>query len=534
MTAISFSRDAVTYRSDVQLLGLQDNTDRGVIAVTDQLFASLGRFDRGPIDRAFLVDESNRARAIGAPNSMLVSPLNEAHIQIYEALDAGAAQACLSRLTPAAAVNSFMVAATGSTTWSVAATLPQDFLLAIKHLECFNDGVKVGIHAVENLDDSDTAQPTTNVKIRLIDVASGDQLFDDFEGSLTPAAKDAQGMSAFLPAVTSSMTEMVEITVKAATIATDATFYGLDSDGEEKWVYATLNYFSEGGTTYANTDYDAAIQRLFDTNIGYGYLHVGGSANTSLISKMAAFAFKVNKPFPFDVPGDLSVDAVVAFMANLNLDTQLAVAYWAPLQTDDPLNGGKAIIGASGINIGKRCYRNAQTDANGAAPKQYPIAGVNYPLSRTGVRQLRKLDTKDLEKLGKAGVNPVVFETYSTGGKYVFRDSLTCAKTTGDKKLASVAEMAASVDDAVTAYCKECMQLPISEARDRITKFIEIAFERLQTRGWFVPSEELKGSAYTATITPNARFPKEKLDVRYSISYEGTARIITVGQTLSK
>jgi hypothetical protein len=377
-------------------------------------------------------------------------------------------------------------------------------------------------------------QPTSTIKIRLIDAATGDPLFEDFEGSLLVDSKDEFGQSNYLPSLVSSLTDMVEISVDATSVPATAEFYGVDADGLDKWSYATLSYFSEGGTTYANTDYDAAIQRLYDTEIGYGYLHAGGTQNVALLSKLVAFAYKVNKPFPFDVPGDLSVEAAIAFMANLNVDSHYPVAYWAPLQADDPLNGGKALIGTSGLQIGLRCNRNAQTDANDVAPKHYPVAGKNFPISRTGIRQLRKLTDQQLEALGKSRINPVVYETYASGGRYVFRDSLTCAKTTGDRKLASVAEMSASVDDAVTAFAKECLQLPMTEGIRRMTQFIEKSFEALQTAGWFVPSLELKGSAYSATIAPNSRYPKEKMDVRYSISYEGTARIITVQQTLSK
>lgn len=538
MTAIQFSRDKIVYRSGVQLLALQDDTDRGPVSNTDQIFGTLGRFERGAIDRAFLVDSSTRTRTLGGASSTLASALNEAHIQLFEALDSGAYQACVSRLVPAAAKNQFMTFAIGAdkaATWAVADELAAGYMLAIKHLECFNDGVKIGIHAVEKRSDLGVAMPTTNVSIRLIDVKTGEQLFDDFEGSLLVDAKDESGMSAYLPAVASSFTDMVEITVGATTaIASDAAFYGLDTDGSEKWVYATLNYFAEGGTTYANADYDAAIQRLYDTDIGYGYLHAGGTQNTALLSKMSAFSFTANKPFPFDVPGNLSVDGAVAFMANLNLDSHYPVAYWTPVTADDPLNGGKAYIGASGVQIGMRCARNATTDANDVAPKHRPVAGSQFPLSRTGARQTRKLSPQDLDKLAKAKINPVCYETYASGSKLVFRDSLTCAKTTGDKKLASVAEMSAAVDDAVTAYSKEVLQGGIGEAVDKITKFIEKGFEALQTAGWFVPSVELRGAAYTATIIPNSRFPKEKIDVRYKISYQGCARIITVGQTLSK
>lgn len=536
MSAIPFSRDKITNRSGVQLLSVVDNAGRGSQSNSDQVFATIGRFTRGPIDRAFAVDASNRTRSLGAPNSVLASPLNEAHIQLYEALGAGAFQACVSRLVPESAVNKFMVASPVSVEglWSVETVLPAEYLIAVKHLECFSDGVRIGIHAVAQVDAQGAPAASSMVKVRLIDIANNEPLFDDFEGSLLVASKDEFGQSNYLPSVASSLTDLVEITVKGTSVPVGGEFYGVDENGDEKWVFADLNYFSEGGTTYSNTDYDAAIQRLYDTEIQYGYLHAGGSQNVALLSKLVAFAYKVNKTFPFDVPGDLSVEGAIAFMANLNIDSHYPQAYWAPLQADDPLNGGKAILGTSGIQIGLRCNRNAQTDANDVPPKHYPVAGINYPVTRTGIRQLRKLSDPQLEALAKAKINPVVFETYASGGRYVFRDSLTCAKTSGDKKLASVAEMSASVDDMVTAFAKECLQLPMAECVRRMTQYIEKSFEALETAGWFVPSAEMKGAAYMATITPNARYPKEKMDVRYAISYQGVGRVITVQQTLSK
>ncbi|SER35355.1 MULTISPECIES: hypothetical protein [Pseudomonas] len=540
MTAIAFSRDKITYRSGVQLLSLVGATNRGVLSNTDQIFATVGRFERGAIDRAFLIDESVRARMIGQPQSILASALNEAHVQLYEALDAGAYQAVVSRLVPAAAKLSLMVATVPATAdapvWSVADTLPATALISVKHLECFNDGVKIGIHAVEKTDDNGAAVASSEIKLKLIDVASGNDLFDEFQGSLIVTDKDESGMSYYLPSIVSGLTEFVEVGVAKTSVDPAAPFYGLDSDGVEKWSYATLNYFSEGGTTYANADYDTAIQRLWDTDIGYGYLHVGGSRNTALISKMANFAYKVNKPFPFDVPGDLSVEGVVAFMKSLNLTTHYPVAYWMPVVSDDPINGGKAYIGASGLQIGMRCARNAQTDANNVAPKHYPVAGKAYPIGRTGMRQTVKLTDPQLDALAKVGVNPVCYEVYNDGGLYVFRDSLTVAAalTTGDKKLASTAEMSADVDTAITSFGKECLQKPMSVALRDMKTYIETLFPTLQAAEWFVPSDALKGSAWTATIVPNARYPKEKMDVRYQISYNGVARIITVGQTLSK
>lgn len=541
MTQVSFTRTKPVARSAVHLLNLVDASERGVTNTSDQVAATVGRYTRGAIDRAFSVDSSNRTRRLGDSASLLASALNEAHLQAYEMLGNGAAELVVSRLVPAAAVNSYMVAtldaATKAVSWSVAAALPADFLVAIKHLECFNDGVKIGINAVAATDAGGAPIDATTIKIRLLDAGDNTALFDDFAGSLLVAGKDEFGQSSFLPSVVSGLTDFVEVTVKGTSVPVASNCYGVDADEADKWVYATLQYFAEGGTVYANTDYDAALQRLYDADMAFGYLHAGGTANVALLGKMAALATKMNKPFPFDVPSSITtVAGAVAFMNNLQLDSRYPVAYWAPLVCDDPLNGGKAQWGASGVQIGLRCSRNAQTDANGIAPKHYAVAGSDWSLGRTGVRQLVKFSDPDLEKLAKAKINLVGFETYSSGGRYTFLDSLTCSKSNGDQRLATVAEMSADVDNATTAYGKECMQKPIDVAITRLTRYLETLFKALDSNagGWLTPSAELGGAGWSFTVKPNAAAPKEKIDVRYSLSYQGTTRVITFQQTLSR
>ncbi|APQ14658.1 hypothetical protein BJP27_24095 (plasmid) [Pseudomonas oryzihabitans] len=539
MTQVSFTRARPVYRSGVQLLELVDNSQRAAASDSDQTCATVGRFTRGRIDQAFLVDSGNRVRSLGASASLQVSALNEAHLQAYEMLDRGATGVVVSRLVPAAAVLKYLVATQDATTkaiaWTVETSVPAGCIVAIKHLECFNDGVKIGIHAVENPDGNGVNQDTSLIKVRLYDVQSGDMLFDDFAGSLLVDAIDEFGQSSYLPTVASGLTDLVEFTTKGTAVSATSNCYGLDADEAEKWVYATLKYFDEGGTIYANADYDAAMDRLYNSDAAFGYLHAGGTQNVALIAKLDRLSVKMNKVLAFDVPSSLtSVTAAVAFMNNLGLDNHYPVAYWAPLTCDDPLNGGKARWGASGVQLGLRCRRNAQTDGNGVAPKQYAVAGSDYNLGRTGVKQVLKFSDNDMEKLAKAKINLVGFETYSSGGRYTFLDSLTCSKSLGDKRLATVAEMSAFIDDFVTAYGKECLQKPIDVAITNLSKAIEIAFKAFADAKWFTPSDEMNGASWVATIKPNAQSPKEKIDVRYSISYQGTTRVITVGQTLSR
>lgn len=540
MTTVAFIRGAPVYRSAVQLQYLRDASGRAPVTDSDQVVATLGRFERGPIDRAFAIDSSNRTRRLGASGSLLASALNEPHLQAYEMLDRGAAAVVVSRLVPAAAVNKYMVATQDATTkavtWSVAAALPTDFLVAVRHLECFNDGVRIAINAVAaTAADGVSAADATVIKLRLTDIASGDVLFDDFVGSLVATAKDEFGQSYYLPSCVANLTDLVEVTVKGTSVSTTSNIYGADSSDADKWVSADLQYFSEGGTTYANTDYDAAVSRLFHSNVAFGYMHTGGTANVALITKVGTLAKRMNKKWAFDIPSSLTtVAAAVAFMANLGLDDHYADAYWAPLVCDDPLNGGKASWGASGVNLGLRCQRNAQTNADGVAPKHYAVAGSDWSLGRTGVRQPLNFEDNDMEKLAKAKINLVAYEDYASGGKYAFLDSLTCSKSSGDKQLSTVTEMATAVDDASTRYGKECLQKPISDAIRKLKTYLEELFKALQRAGWLVASDALKGAAWSFEVVANSANPKQKIDVTYSLSYEGTARVITFAQTLSR
>lgn len=69
----------------------------------DQVVALAARLTRGRIDRAFLVNAANLERMTGIAESMRVNVLNEARLQMSEALKNGAASVLVSRIVPAAA-----------------------------------------------------------------------------------------------------------------------------------------------------------------------------------------------------------------------------------------------------------------------------------------------------------------------------------------------------------------------------------------------------------------------------------------------
>lgn len=535
MSAVPFTRQ-LGPRPGIQLNPLQDNTERFVGGNSDQVFATVGRFERGRIDKAFRVNRGNLFRLLGQPTSATINRLNETLIQIYEAFANGAYEAVVYRLNPEAAEIKWLVAKNAvspASAWAAETTPTAGYLLAIKHLECFNEGVRAEIHADEALDDEDEEVASKEVTVRLRDL-DGTLLYE-FAGSLDPLAKDEFGNSRYLPNVASAQTDAVEITVGvAATALPTSTFYGEGVDGLDAYDGADLVYFTEGGTTYSAQDVDRAMSALKYSSNPFGYITGGGSRAVAVLSKLIALGKDINKQVLWDIPGEYLPAAALTFYNQLNIDTHYSQAYWAPLRADDPLNGGKDFIGTSGINVGMRCARNARTDANGIPPKNYVVAGKNWPLTRTGIDQKVSPTEQELDDFARARINPVLFERYNSGSSYVFTDSLTGAKTEGDRKLIAVADMSSQVDDWVTAYLKELLQLPMQDAIRRSTDFLQQLFEGLEAAKWIKPSKELGDRSFVATVQPNAQRPSDRMDVAYWLKYDGTVRAIHVSQTLSK
>lgn len=538
MSFLPFSRN-LGGRPGVQLNQMRDDTDYPALSTADQVFATAGKFTRGRIDRAFRVTQSNQARALGVGGSLMASALNECRVQIYEALRDGASEAVIARMTPAASVLSLILVKSdpdADAVFSVADVAAVGTLLTIKHLECFSDGVIAEIHAVEALDEDDEQVASKMVKLRLRDPVSKDLLFPEFEGSLDPLAKDEYNKSLYLPDIISATTDLLEVAVlTGASVLPTSAFYGLDGTGAEKFASKLLAYFVEASTPYVSADYDSACNKLKRSQAGYGFLISGGNQDPLFLSKLIALGYQVNKQARWDISGKLTpAQAAVLYNSVGGSDSLYSQCFWAPLLADDPLNGGKAFIGTAGINVGLACARNARTDANGIAPKNWPVAGSDFPLTRSGISQ--KLDPEDEELilLAKTGINPVLFIDFASGGRYVFTDSITGAKTNADRKLIAVADMATSVDDMVARYGQECLQKPMEVAIKRMTDFIQTLFENLETAKWLIPSVELGNRSFVAQITRNTSAPNSKMDVRYWTKYDGTNRITEITQTLSK
>lgn len=536
--------------SGVQLNPLRDGSAIPAAGNADQSLGIIMRATRGRIDKPFLVDRGNVSRKLGKGEPMRVSALNEAHVQVVEALNNGAYQAVVQRLSSSASVISWLAVTASTTdpdtfTFAVSETEPvAPYLFAVKHLECFNDGIELEFRADEKkVGGVITANDT--ITLRLKD--SDGVLMYEFTGSLDPNAKDDFGSSAYLPDVVANRTDAVEVTVGvtggAAVISSTSIAYGYDTGGKQKWGSSGVQVtFVEGPLDFDTDDYVAARDKLQGSQFEFAYLSSGGTQAPALLGQLASMAHDTNRQLRFDIPGTLTPEAAIGFVEQLNLgasaSSHLLHGYWAPLKTDDPTGiNPKGYFGTATLNIAYACARNAQKNAKGFAPKNYPVAGREFPVNRLGVSQTYSLRDQELNALARAKINPVVYETYTGGGRFVFRDSLTLAPVDNSlKKLISVVEMSTSIDEAVTRAAKDSLQLPMAIAAKRASDYLTSLFEGAEASGWLVPSAapEMGGKAWAFEVKANEVRPADALDVSYWLHYDGTNRQTFVTQTITR
>lgn len=417
------------------------------------------------------------------------------------------------------------------TTTTLSTTPPVGGSFWVMHHDCHNDGIKIQIHA-DRTPIGGAAVPNKELTLRILD-SDGVMLHEIF-GSLDPAAKDEYGQSMYLPDVAARVTDgAVEVGGIApdAAIATDS-----DAYGDNTYTSELLMCFDEGGTTYTPDDYTRCVEQLRSTNLPFGYLISGGSQSMDLLGKLVDLAIDINVPLMIDLPGTLSPAGAIAMAQSLNVDSHIVRYFWAPLEAYDQLNGVRAVWGTSGLNAGMSCARNARVNAKGFAPKNFPVAGKEWPVNRTAIKQLYMPSEQELSDLAKSQINPVIYQNYNGGGRYVFTDSLTAAKTrVSFKKLTSVAEMSMTIDDWVTTYASELLQLPMKQYIRRMEAFLDTLFQGAQASDWLKPAQNLAGNAaYAYTVRPSEVRPADVVLIDYSVSYDGVARQVIVQQTLTR
>lgn len=414
------------------------------------------------------------------------------------------------------------------------------FFVSLKHLECFNDGIKIEIHADVKRENGVLA-PNDEISMVLRD-HEGHTIFTA-SGSLNPDAKDDFGKSNYLGDIIARLAPDVLEAVfdTPSSIPVDSQAYGYDAAGRIKWAKSgVLVCFDEGGTAYLLEDYIRSRLQLTNTRFGYDYISATGSQSTALLTQLGMLSYNTNRQLRFSAPGWMTPEQAIIFVEQMNFPSSetahLIHAFWCPVKSDDPLGvNPPGFFGTESLNIAYACRRNAVLDSNGLARKNYAIAGRQFPVNRTGLSQTITLDPGQESALANAKINPVVFSTFSGGQLCVFIDSLTQAPVVNSlRKLISVADMASAIDNLVVRIANDNLQLPMDDCIGRTTRDVRNLLERASASKWLITSAELEGNSFALDIRPNAARPFDTMDVRYWCSYDRTTRVIMVQQTLSR
>lgn len=414
------------------------------------------------------------------------------------------------------------------------------FFMSLKHLECFNDGIKVEIHADVK---RENGVAVANEEISLVLRDHENSTIFTASGSLSPDAKDDFGKSNYLGDIIARLAPDVLEAVfdTPSAIPVDSPAYGYDAAGRVKWARSsTLMCFDEGDTSYVLDDYIRARLQLTNTRFGYDYISATGSQSTALLTQLGQLSYNTNRQFRFSAPGWMTPEQAIIFVEQMNFPSSetahLIHAFWCPVRSDDPLGvNPPGFFGAESLNIAYACRRNAVLDANGLAKKNYAIAGRAFPVNRTGLSQAITLDPGQESALAGAKINPVVFSTFSGGQLCVFIDSLTQAPVVNSlRKLIAVADMSAAIDNLVVRIANDNLQLPMDDCISRTRRDVTNLLERANASKWLIPSAELEGNSFALDIRPNAARPFDTMDIRYWCSYDRTTRVIMVSQTIAR
>ena len=234
--------------SGLQLNPLIDSSEIPSIGNDDQVMGIAMRALRGRIDKPFKVTRSDVYKKLGKGESVRLNKRNEAFIHVVEALNNGVYEVVVQRMTTTQAKIKW-ITVSNSFTYAVADARDDDAMINIRHLGCYNDGIRVAFHADPS---DDGISPVTMVYFRAIDPDPDGVVVFEAKGSLDPTARDDYNESQYLPDVITKLSDEWEMVIKeGATVTPTSTAYGYDTFGSEK--YATsdvLLAFEAGPTVY--------------------------------------------------------------------------------------------------------------------------------------------------------------------------------------------------------------------------------------------------------------------------------------------
>lgn len=536
MAQTNYRRTLVGQQSGVQVNMPVDKVERMLADAGDQIFAVVGRFSRGRIDKPFLVSSSKLTRHLGQPKSMRASASNETYVQVYEAFAHGASAAVVSRVVGNNAQNQWVVIKHGANNnIQLSETMPEstqnDWIVAFKVADCINDGVRVSVAKGETDKELSIIIRERAQNSKGLETNDGEILYS-FAGSTDSEAQDDNGVSVFLPDVAAKYyTDWLDVVVNTAE---EAGKVKADDGFNKKIVSETVKPFAEGNNP-DSTQWKQGAYALGKTSLQFKYI-LSESNNTALVSALLEVGQKWNRIMIQEVSGNLTPEAAIAWKNTFEYDAQggmYCLWLWTPIKRDDPTGvSGNLLFGSVGQKVGRACARNAVFNGFGLPALNQPIAGKDFMLTGTNFVQTYTPDDVELASLAKAHINPVQYVTYHDGSGYVWDDSLSGAKKNGISRLENAVEVSVWAQDQFGKYARGLVQKPMTEAIRLMTRFAEDTLQAMQASEWLVASQALNGRAYVYSIEPNARDPETTMDFVLNMAIDGVVRRINISQNL--
>lgn len=282
--------------------------------------------------------------------------------------------------------------------------------------------------------------------------------------------------------------------------------------------------------------YDAIVEHEQRPN----YLAMFFTGDLELFATMLRASETLNVPLKVELDPTLTPEQMAQIAEDLSAYSHrveiIACGVVARPNSASSPRGKRVPRYALGTLLGYTILRNANTNAQGYAALQNPIAGHDFPMRWAGMEM--RSDVKFNEDarilLAKAKVNVVLLEQFDSGPRFVLSDCLTQYDSkTSVLRLTSSAEISMVIDNRLIQICKRHLLKGKATFKADALRECQRYLEGCATAGWIVNSEDL-GGKYTISITDRVDRPHDAVDLNAGYRPEGAVRAVYLKTSVHK
>lgn len=296
---------------------------------------------------------------------------------------------------------------------------------------------------------------------------------------------------------------------------------------------------SEGADGQPPQAYLEAMVDVLTNTPNITYLVLPDLQNLQVLDALTSVVDRLNNHLICEVDGVMEPEQAADFMDSLAIRDQRVSVYYNPNRCLPVgavnVRAKKVWMPCLGVQAGYRLLRNAATTAQGIPRLDVPIAGYDFPLSRRGMEPMYPMGQVQLNRLAEAQINPVIFENYQSGGRWIFGDCLTQYDTKNSQLcLTNAAEIETFTINGVIAITRKNLLTSMQRHLERTFNESKRFLDSCVSAGLLVPAEELAGQPYSLTVTPREDRPYDASHVRLSRRCMGAARAAYVESTVER